>query len=212
MERMEGQVKERGGAFLEAPVSGSKGPAAAGELIFLTAGDEVLYDSISADLELMGKAKFFLGPVGNGTRMKLCVNMTMGTMLSTYGESFAMASASGIQPSQLLEVLQLGVCNSPLLSLKGAKMLAGDHATNFPLKHAQKDMRLAVDLGTNCGLALPIAVSTDVQMKAAMEPPLELRDSDFSAMFEAQKVAGEMALERLRFHLKYNTRRIEDAK
>jgi glyoxylate/succinic semialdehyde reductase len=133
-------------------------------------------------------------------------------MLSTYGESFAMASASGIQPSQLLEVLQLGVCNSPLLSLKGAKMLAGDHATNFPLKHAQKDMRLAVDLGTNCGLALPIAVSTDVQMKAAMEPPLELRDSDFSAMFEAQKVAGEMALERLRFHLKYNTRRIEDAK
>ena len=132
--RLEQQVLARGGRFLEAPVSGSKGPAAQGQLIFLCGGDAKLYASIAADLDAMGKAKFLFGAVGAGTRMKLCVNMVMGTMMAAYGEGFALAQGSGLDPAQLLEVLELGVCGAPLLKLKGAKMLAGDHAPNFPLK------------------------------------------------------------------------------
>ena len=71
---MERQVTEKGGIFLEAPVSGSKGPAAAGALIFLAGGDPALYDAVVTDeLELMGKASFHFGPVGSGTKMKLVV-------------------------------------------------------------------------------------------------------------------------------------------
>lgn len=67
-------VREKNGAFLEAPVSGSKGPAEQGQLIFLCAGDENLYKSetVQTGLDLMGKRSFFLGPVGNGTKMKVC--------------------------------------------------------------------------------------------------------------------------------------------
>ena len=71
VERLSAQVVELGGRFLEAPVSGSKGPAAAGQLIFLTGGDQELYTSVAADLDAMGKAKYFLGAVGSGTRMKV---------------------------------------------------------------------------------------------------------------------------------------------
>merc|ERR1712118_102079 len=81
----------KGGIFLEAPVSGSKMPAANGVLIFLCAGDEALYTAVAADLDAMGKTKFFFGKVGNGTRCKLCVNMTMGTMIAAYGEGFSLA-------------------------------------------------------------------------------------------------------------------------
>ena len=81
MEHLAREVGERGGTFLEAPVSGSKGPAVAGQLIFLTGGDESLYTSVAADLDAMGKAKFFLGTVGAGTRMKLCVNMVSSPRL-----------------------------------------------------------------------------------------------------------------------------------
>lgn len=185
MLRLEAQVSERGGTFLEAPVSGSKGPAAAGELIFLAAGDHNLYSSISEDLDVMGKAKFFLGEVGCGTRMKLCVNMTMGTMMAAYGEALSLADASGLKSSELLDVLSLGVCNSPLLTLKGAKMIAGDHAPNFPLKHAEKDMRLAVDLGLSVGLTMPVAESADGKMVDAMNG---YADEDFSATIEAQRL------------------------
>ena len=80
-QRMSIQVKERGGRFLEAPVSGSKGPAATGQLIFLCAGDEELFKEIKQDLDAMGKASLFLGESGAGARMKLAVNMVMGMFI-----------------------------------------------------------------------------------------------------------------------------------
>ena len=78
MQRLSTQVIAKGGQFLEAPVSGSKGPAAQGQLIFLCGGDEALYAKCAKELDTMGKAKFFFGAVGAGTRMKLCVNMVRG--------------------------------------------------------------------------------------------------------------------------------------
>ncbi len=56
-------VHAAGAQYLEAPVSGSKGPAEQGTLIFLAGGDEELYQSSGPLLDVMGKAKFFLGPV-----------------------------------------------------------------------------------------------------------------------------------------------------
>eukprot|EP00322_Chrysochromulina_rotalis_P028400 CAMPEP_0115852212 /NCGR_PEP_ID=MMETSP0287-20121206/12880_1 /TAXON_ID=412157 /ORGANISM="Chrysochromulina rotalis, Strain UIO044" /LENGTH=323 /DNA_ID=CAMNT_0003306267 /DNA_START=9 /DNA_END=980 /DNA_ORIENTATION=- len=186
MVRISKQVVDAGGRFLEAPVSGSKGPAAQGQLIFLCGGDEALYGTCVADLDAMGKAKFFFGAAGSGTRMKLCVNMVMGSMMASYGEGFCLAQGAGLDPSQLLQVLDLGVCGAPLLKLKGAKMLAGDHAPNFPLKHAQKDMRLACALGKQVDVALPVAAAADSAMKAAMQIG-DLADKDFSATLEGQK-------------------------
>ena len=87
MIRLSEQVTSKGGRFLEAPVSGSKGPAAAGALIFLAGGDEALYADCAADFDAMGKAKFHFGAVGAGTRMKLVVNMLMGSMMCAFGES-----------------------------------------------------------------------------------------------------------------------------
>jgi glyoxylate/succinic semialdehyde reductase len=68
-------VGAAGAEFLEAPVSGSKKPAEDGALIFLTAGDRSLYDRAVPMLEVMGKAHFFLGDVGEGAKMKLVVNV-----------------------------------------------------------------------------------------------------------------------------------------
>lgn len=56
-------VTEAGGTYLEAPVSGSKGPAEQGTLIFLCGGERELYDKSAPLLDVMGKAKLFLGEV-----------------------------------------------------------------------------------------------------------------------------------------------------
>lgn len=71
---MNRHVTERGGLFLEAPVSGSKVPAEQGQLIFLCGGSKPLFDHpvTQKALDLMGKKSFFLGTVGNGTKMKVC--------------------------------------------------------------------------------------------------------------------------------------------
>ena len=66
---------------MQAPVSGSKKPAIDGTLIFLCAGDEALYKESQEALDVMGKLHVFLGAVGAGARMKLVVNMIMGSMM-----------------------------------------------------------------------------------------------------------------------------------
>jgi 3-hydroxyisobutyrate dehydrogenase-like beta-hydroxyacid dehydrogenase len=74
-------VTQAGGRFLEAPVSGSKKPAIDGQLIFLAGGDEGLFEECKEAFDIMGKESFYLGNVGAGARMKLVVNMIMGSML-----------------------------------------------------------------------------------------------------------------------------------
>jgi 3-hydroxyisobutyrate dehydrogenase-like beta-hydroxyacid dehydrogenase len=85
MQRMSEAVRVKGGRFLEAPVSGSKVPAAMGALIFLCSGSEELFKEIEGTgLKAMSKASHFFGTeVGTGTRAKLVVNSLMGTMVST---------------------------------------------------------------------------------------------------------------------------------
>ncbi len=68
--------------FLQAPVSGSKKPAIDGQLIILGAGDESLFNDALPAFQKMGKRSFYLGATGAGARMKLVVNMIMGSMMS----------------------------------------------------------------------------------------------------------------------------------
>ncbi|PWA49692.1 TatD family [Artemisia annua] len=75
----------------QAPVSGSKKPAEDGQLIFLTAGDKLLYDQVTSYLDIMGKSRFYLGEVGNGAAMKLVVNMIMGSMMTSFAEGLLLS-------------------------------------------------------------------------------------------------------------------------
>jgi 3-hydroxyisobutyrate dehydrogenase-like beta-hydroxyacid dehydrogenase len=102
---IERQVAARGGKFLEAPVSGSKGPAEAGSLIFLCAGDKTVFEGAKRELDAMGKSSFYFGPVGKGTEMKLVVNMVMGATMAAFAEGLALSQALDLPCDRLLEVL-----------------------------------------------------------------------------------------------------------
>ena len=64
-------------------------------------------------------------------------------------------------------MLELGAIANPMFKLKGPKMLQGDHAPNFPLQHAHKDMRLAVAAGETVGLGMPVSAAAESAMKRA---------------------------------------------
>ena len=68
-----------------------------------------------------------------------------------------------------------------LFKLKGPKMLAGDHTPNFPLKHAQKDMRFALQLGDQVSTPLPLAAAANASFLAQRA---DHGDDDFSAVFQ----------------------------
>ncbi|GMH39347.1 hypothetical protein BSKO_07245 [Bryopsis sp. KO-2023] len=177
-------IAEKGGRFVEAPVSGSKKPAIDGTLIILAAGDPTLYKEALPCFDIMGKKSFLLSDdVGAGARMKLVVNMIMGSMLGSLCEGMALADKGGLSQNDVLEVLSLGALNNPAFNIKGPTIIKREYPTNFPLKHQEKDVRLAIALGNQLGQSLPIAEATNELYKQAMEKGHG--DDDFAAVYEA---------------------------
>ncbi|CAL0307964.1 unnamed protein product [Lupinus luteus] len=178
-------IKAKGGDFLEAPVSGSKKPAEDGQLVILAAGDKALYDEILPAFDVLGKKSFYLGEVGNGAKMKLVVNMIMGSMMNAFSEGLTLAERSGLNPGTLLDVLDLGAISNGMFKLKGPTMLKNSYSPAFPLKHQQKDMRLALALGDENAVSMPVAAAANEAFKKARS--LGLGDLDFSAVHETLK-------------------------
>ncbi|XAR67610.1 hypothetical protein NMG60_11002440 [Bertholletia excelsa] len=179
-------IKAAGALFLEAPVSGSKKPAEDGQLIFLTAGDRPLFDAVAPLLDIMGKSRFYLGDVGNGAAMKLVVNMIMGSMMASFSEGLILSEKVGLDPSVLVEVVSQGAISAPMYSMKGPTMVQSLYPTAFPLKHQQKDLRLALGLAESVSQPTPIAAAANELYKLAKS--YGLSDQDFSAVLEALKV------------------------
>jgi len=188
MKTMSEAVTKAGGRFLEAPVSGSKAPAANGSLIFLCAGDKSLFEEVVGDgsLNAMGKANHFLSEqVGFGTRAKLVVNSLMGTMVAAYSESLTLTEKVGLDPSTMIQIISEGAITSPVYGLKGPKMVVGDHSPNFPLKHAHKDMDLAVKMAEEAGVDFKVNGRAEEVFRSAREDEdLDVSDKDFSAVVE----------------------------
>ncbi|KAL5228750.1 hypothetical protein ABZP36_017015 [Zizania latifolia] len=178
-------ITSTGASFLEAPVSGSKKPAEDGLLIFLTAGDESLYNRVAPLLDVMGKSRFFLGDVGNGAAMKLVVNMVMGSMMVSFSEGLLLSEKVGLDPNTLVEVISQGAISAPMFSLKGPSMVKAAYPTAFPLKHQQKDLRLALALAESVSQSIPTVAAANELYKVAKS--LGLADKDFSAVIEALK-------------------------
>ncbi|HPF71821.1 MAG TPA: NAD(P)-dependent oxidoreductase [Candidatus Krumholzibacteria bacterium] len=183
------EVAAAGGRFLEAPVSGSKGPAEQGTLVILAAGDRDLYDQAGPALDAVGKLRLFLGEAGAGARMKLVVNMVMGGMMTAFSEGLALADRAGLDAAQLQEVLAAGAVANPMFALKGPLMAAGRDEPAFPLKHMRKDLRLARALGEAVGQRLPTAAAADALFVEALDRGLG--DRDFSAVHRV--VSGRAA-------------------
>lgn len=181
--RIAAAVTARGGRFLEAPVSGSRKPAEEGTLIILAAGDRTLFEEAYPGLERMGKKILHLGDVGNGARMKLVVNMVMGGMMAAFCEGLALGTKGGLAPADILDVIDAGAMANPMFRLKGGTICAENFATAFPLKHMQKDLRLAVALGDEAGQPLVLAAAANELFKRAKAHGCG--NEDFSAVFKA---------------------------
>src|ERR1039458_2852060 len=85
-------ANSRGCEFLDAPVTGSKTHAAAGELNFLAGGDSATLEKVRPVLAAMGKAVVHLGPTGSGALLKLINNFICGVQVASLAEAMALVA------------------------------------------------------------------------------------------------------------------------
>ncbi|HTL67150.1 MAG TPA: NAD(P)-dependent oxidoreductase [Lacunisphaera sp.] len=143
--------------FLDAPVTGSRSHAAAGELTFLVGGDAAVLERARPVLAAMSKAIVHLGPVGSGALIKLINNFVCGVQLASLAEALALIERSGLERDAALRVLADGAPGSPLFKAVSARMTARDYTPNFFLRLMAKDLTYAVAAGAEKSLELATA-------------------------------------------------------
>ena len=113
--RMATQAAECGIRFMDAPVAGSKVKAENRELIFLVGGEEADLQDVKPILESMGKQVLYQGETGNGTAMKLVVNLTLAQSMAAFAEAVSFGEAMGINKETVIDTLLNGATTAPFL-------------------------------------------------------------------------------------------------
>jgi 3-hydroxyisobutyrate dehydrogenase len=142
--------------FVDAPVSGSDGPARDGELVVLASGPDAVRASVQPAFDAIGRKTLWLGPAGNGTRLKLVLNNWLASQVEAVAETIALTEALGVDPRLFLETIADGPLGSPYAVAKGRGMIAGEFDPGFPLRLAYKDVGLALDAAREHDLELPV--------------------------------------------------------
>jgi 3-hydroxyisobutyrate dehydrogenase len=167
-ERLATLARAHGVEFVDAPVSGSDGPARAGQLVVLASGADELRVRLQPVFEAIGSKTLWLGPAGNGTRMKLVLNNWLASQVEAVAETIALTEALGVDPQLFVDTIDDGPLGSPYAVAKARGMLAGEFTAGFALALAYKDVGLALDAARKRGVELPVTQSLVPRWREAM--------------------------------------------
>ena len=147
--RLAAEIESKGGYYLEAPVSGSVKPAIDGTLITLAAGREPDYEFATTYFEKLGKLSLYLGEIGQGAKAKLAINYYMSVVIEGLAETVLFAEKNGIDKETMMFIVNESACGSPMSKMKTPSIIQDNYPAAFPLKHMDKDIRLAKAEGLN---------------------------------------------------------------
>jgi len=141
--------------LIDSPVSGGPEGAAAGTLSIFVGGDPNAVAGVMPLLEVMGSKIDHLGPHGAGIVAKIAQVTLCYTQTVTLIEALLLGVKGGVQPAKMLDLIQNSAGSSYCADAYGPEILAGTYDASFPISHAAKDMRLAMELARTVGADLP---------------------------------------------------------
>jgi 3-hydroxyisobutyrate dehydrogenase/glyoxylate/succinic semialdehyde reductase len=168
--------------YLDAPVAGTKGPAEAGELLFLVGGNSTDLEAASPLLDILGKKTLHLGEVGAGSSMKLLINQLLGQQMVAFAEALSMGTQMGIAQETLFNVLLATPVVAPVMAAVRPKLENEHYEANFPLKWIHKDLHLSSITAYEHQIATPNLNATKEVFAQAKKAGFG--DLDFTAVYE----------------------------
>lgn len=147
---------KRGFHVLDAPVTGGDTGAKEGTLSILVGGERQDYEACLRLFEAMGTNINYEGKAGSGQHCKLANQIMIAGTLSGVCEALTYAKEKGLDPDTFMKSVATGAAGSRQLDLYGAKIIAGDYAPGFFMKHFIKDMKLALIEANKSGIDLGV--------------------------------------------------------
>jgi len=156
--RLAAAVAAKGGAMLDAPVSGGEIGAINATLSIMVGGDAAAFARVRPVLECMGNPERIVhigSEPGSGQLCKICNQVAIGGALAGVSEAMALARKAGVDGARVRQALLGGFASSRVLEVHGERMLKSDYKPGFRTKLYQKDMRLANEAAAAHAVAMP---------------------------------------------------------
>lgn len=186
--RMAAEARELGVRLVDAPVTGSKPAAQAGELVFMVGGDPADVEECRPYLDLMGKRTVHAGAQGMGASLKIVFNLLAAEAMLSFSEAIALGRSLGLPRETLHDFLIGSAAVPPLIGVKRPKLESGNFEADFPLQLMWKDLHLAALTAYEQGVPLPAGnVAKEIY---AMAMKSGLSDQDFAALYRFMNDEG----------------------
>jgi 3-hydroxyisobutyrate dehydrogenase len=154
IEELARAAQGRGVQLIEAPVTGSRVQAEAGQLIFLAGADEGALQAALPVLRAMSKEVVHLGPIGCGAQMKLINNFLCGVQVASFAEALTWIERSGLEREAAIGFLNRGAPGSGIVRTMAERMTERQYDVNFLLRLMAKDLRYAHAAAAQYGVRL----------------------------------------------------------
>ncbi|MEN6414200.1 MAG: NAD(P)-binding domain-containing protein [Veillonellales bacterium] len=151
------KAKAKNVRLLDSPVSGGESGAIAGSLVLMCGGDQEIFDEVKPLLLCVGSSATYMGSTGCGCVAKLANNMIVGCNIGAVCESFAFAVKAGLDPQVLFQAIKDGFAGSKVLDGKVPKIISRDFTASARIAVHQKDLKNAVHLAEELGVAIPLS-------------------------------------------------------
>jgi len=154
-ERIAREADERGVHVLDAPVTGGDVGAREARLSIMVGGVAADFAAVEELLRVFGATVVHQGPAGSGQHTKMANQLAIAASMVGAAEALGYAQAAGLDPERVLESIGAGSAGSWTLTNLAPRMLAGNFAPGFYVRHFVKDLRIALDSAAELGIELP---------------------------------------------------------
>ncbi len=179
---VERRAEAAGASSVEACMASSIPQARSGTLYLMIGGREAAFAKLRPMLQDLSASLRYIGPAGEAAKVKALVNMVMNDNTAALAEGLGLGAALGLDLTMLREVFSQTGANSRVLETDGADMANRDHDVYFSAAHAAKDSGIALALGREAGVELPLGTATKEQYERLVA--LGLGELDKSAVTE----------------------------
>jgi 3-hydroxyisobutyrate dehydrogenase len=186
---LEADVRRAGGRYAEAPVSGSRVPAQAGELVAMLAGEPEATRAVRPLLGPMCREVTDCGPVPSGMVAKLATGIFLITLVAGLAESVQFAERHGLDLSQFAGILGAGQMASPIMRVKLPKLATGDFTAQAAVTDVLKNTGLITTAADAAGIASPLIAAAHALYEETAA--LGLGAADMTAVLLALRARGE---------------------
>lgn len=153
---LESELRQAGGRYVEAPVSGSRKPAEEGQLILMLAGEPDAVAEVRPLLQWVCREDFLCGAVPNALLMKLSVNLFLITLVTGLAEATHFADVHGLDLNQFQAILNAGPMASDVSRVKIEKLVGRDFSVQASIRDVLKNNRLIAEAAREANLASPL--------------------------------------------------------